>query len=49
MIDLETRRFLESAKSSAEDVQAMFGGIKTVLEATDDHVPTYGRHPLTPE
>lgn len=43
MIDLETRRFLESAKSSAEDVQAMFGGIKAVLEATDDHVRHYIR------
>lgn len=38
MMDAVTFRLLEDAKSQAEDVQAMFGGIKAVLGATDDAV-----------
>ena len=38
MMDEATFCILEEAKNKAEDAQAMFGGIKAVLGATDDAV-----------
>lgn len=38
MMDVESYQTLKAAKEKAEDVQAMFGGIKAVLGAADDYV-----------
>ena len=38
MKDAETLLFLQEAKTQAEYAQAMFGGIKAVLDVTEDSV-----------